>query len=271
MPKEILQRILEDSDKVCQCIGLKKIPHFTTPPKFLARIPPRWLSLVILKMAQLLLSSVHACVDALSLRQFNVSYSYIKRIGRTIRKRDLLKGIFTSDQRTGIIVSCIRIKGNRHESPHFTSLLQKVPLEILSAGADKGFDSEKNQAYLNEHGINSYLDIRDKPKRGRFRKRVYRRKNKFPKRWKKAYKKRRDRSESVNASFKRDFGDYISGTTHWMRKRILFSRVLIYNIKMALNSEIQIVQYETHVFIIGFLQTRSEVRFKYHNLISLFS
>ncbi|MGB9774884.1 MAG: transposase [Bacteroidota bacterium] len=244
---------LEDSDKICQCIGLKKIPHFTTPQKFLSRIPPGWLALVISKMVQLLLSSVHACVDALCLREFNASYSYIKRIGRTIRKRDFLKGIFAADKRTGIVVSCMVIKGNRHEAPHFRSLLQKVPMEILSVGADKGFDSEKNQAYLNEHGIISYLDVRESPKRGRFRKRVYRRKNKFPKRWMKAYKNRRNRSESVNASFKRDFGDYISGKTHWMRKKILFCRVLIYNIKMALKSGILIVQDETHVFIIGFL------------------
>ena len=87
---------------------------------------------------------------------------------------------------------------------------------------DKGFDSKKNQRHVQiNRKDHSFIDIRKEPKRGKYKKSVYRRKMKYPKRWKKAYRRRRNRMESKNFSFKHHFGDYIPGKNIHLRRKYL--------------------------------------------------
>jgi hypothetical protein len=210
-------------------LELSKLPHYTTLQKVLARIPPRWFLRLLFVFICFIKSSFRAVFDATGLRPSKASLHYIQRIGKKIRKRDYLKGMFCIDYDIGLIVSCWGMNGRYHESPRLWRLINGIPGKLLEGTGDKGFDSEKNQRLIAERKAKSYIDVRSIPRRGRLRKSVFRRKMKYPKRWKNAYKKRRNYIESTNASFKRIYGESISGNTVWMQRKILYIRVVFYD------------------------------------------
>lgn len=59
-----LHDLLEDYSSIAEVLGLKRIPHFTTPQKFLSRIPIRWFHMIMKRMVQLLTSSLRLSIDA---------------------------------------------------------------------------------------------------------------------------------------------------------------------------------------------------------------
>ena len=84
-------------------------------------------------------------------------------------------------------------------SPYF----EEVPIFLDDVCSDKGFDSEKNQQYVQkERNACSFVDVRGIPKRGRYRKQVYRRKQRDPDQWQQRYRQMRNCIESKNASMK---------------------------------------------------------------------
>jgi hypothetical protein len=169
---------LDDFNGPQEDLGLKQVPHFTTLQKFLMRFPPGWYKMIHKRLICLIKSNVNVVVDGTGLMQTSASYSYIKRIKRRIKIRDYFKVILAVDSDHGYILSYQGVHGNRHESPCFIPLLEDIPQELGDICGDKGFDSEKNQRYVTKHSKGcSYLDVRDRPKRGKCRKRVYRQKH----------------------------------------------------------------------------------------------
>lgn len=168
---------------------LERIPHFTTPNKFLKRVSPSWFFILLRRLTALFNSKCHVVLGATGIRQSSASYSYIKRIGRNLRKQDFFKMILAVDLEDGFILSCRGAHGNKHESPYFVPLLQDIRAKLIDVCGDKAFDSEKNHSYVSkERNAKSYIDVHAIPKRGRYRKSVYRRKVKFLQRWKRTYK-----------------------------------------------------------------------------------
>jgi hypothetical protein len=114
--------------------------------------------------------------------------------------------------------------------PWLIPLFEDIPIPLDDACGDKGFDSEKNQRYVKERHARSFIDVRSIPKRGRYRKQVYRRKQRDPDRWKQRYRKMRNCIESKNASVKHRFGDFIPGKNIYNRRRYLIIRAFSANL-----------------------------------------
>ena len=166
---------LEEFDNLQEALGLIKVPHYTTPQKCLQRFPPRWYRFLLRQLTLIVKSRASATIDGTGLMQTTASFSYIKRIGRKIRKRDYFKILIIVDPNDGFILMAWGIHGNRHESPWFIPLFEEVPIFLDDVCSDKGFDSEKNQQYVQkERNACSFVDVRGIPKRGRYRKQVYR-------------------------------------------------------------------------------------------------
>lgn len=210
-------------------LPLKKVPHYTTPQKFLSRVNPLWFLRLLFLLVSQLKSSFKGVFDATGFRPSKASLHYIQRIGRIVKKREYLKGLFAVDHPTGLIISCWAMNGRYHESPRLWRLVDRVPGVLKEGTGDKGFDSEANQQLIASRNSRSYIDVRRVPRRGRLRKAIFRFKTKYPARWKKAYRKRRNIIESFNAAFKRLFGESIPGRTVWSQKKYLYIRCIFYN------------------------------------------
>jgi hypothetical protein len=196
----------------------------STVPTTMVSFPPETATLIVKSRAS-------AVIDGTGMMQTQASFSYIKRIGRRIRKRDYFKVIIIVDPIDGFILATWGVHGNRHESPWFIPLLEEVPLPLDDVCSDKGFDSEKNQRYVKkERKARSFVDVRGIPKRGRYRKQVYRRKQKDPDHWKQRYRQMRNCIESKNSSVKHRFGDYIPGKNIHNRRRYFAIRVFAANL-----------------------------------------
>ena len=222
---------LDEFDNLQEALGLTQVPHFTTPQKCLQRFPPRWYKMLLKQLTCLIKSRASAVIDGTGLMQTQASFSYIKRIKRRIKKRDYFKIIIVIDPNDGFILSHKGVHGNRHESPWFVPLLEQVSVPLDDICSDKGFDSEKNQRYvIFERKAQSFVDVRGKPKRGRYRKQVYRRKQNNPNQWKQQYRKMRNYIESKNSSVKHRFGDYIPGKNIHNRRRYFAIRVFAANL-----------------------------------------
>ena len=236
--KEIQQQSYRDCrdffdefNQLQEALGLTKVPHFTTPQKCLQRFPPRWYKMLLKQLTCLVKSRASAVIDGTGLMQTQASFSYIKRIGRHIKRRDFFKIIIVIDPDDGFILSYKGVQGNRHESPWFIPLLDDITIPLDDVCSDKGFDSEKNQRYVTmKRKARSFIDVRDVPKRGRYRKQVYRRKQQDSDQWKTRYKQMRNSIESKNASVKHRFGDFIPGKNIHNRRRYLAIRIFVANL-----------------------------------------
>lgn len=221
----------DEFNQLQDALGLTKVPHFTTPQKCLQRFPPRWYKRLLKHLICLVKSRANAVIDGTGLLQTKTSFSYIKRIGREIKRRDFFKIILVIDPDDGLILSHKGVHGNCHESPWFIPVLDEIPLPLDEICSDKGFDSEKNQRYvIMERKAHSYVDIRDKPKRGRYRKQTYRKKHHDRDQWNSRYKKMRNCIESKNSAIKHRFGDFIPGKNINNRRRYLAIRIFAANI-----------------------------------------
>ena len=222
---------LDDFDNLQRDLGMTRVPHYTTLQKCLQRFPARWYKILLKKLICLVKSRANAVINGTGVMQTQASASYIKRIGRIIKKRDYFKIILVIDPDDGLILSYKGVHGNHHESPYFIPLIDDIPLKLDEICSDKGFDSEKNQRYIaTVQKACSFVDVRGKPKRGRYRKQVYRRKQKNLDQWNSRYRRMRNSMESKNYSIKHQFGDYIPGNNIHIRRRYLAIRILAANL-----------------------------------------
>ena len=227
---------IDDFEKLQEILVLNKVPHFTTLQKSLQRFPPRWYKTILKRLIQLLKSKANAVIDGTGIMQTTASTSYIRRIKRHVKQREFFKIILVIDPDDGFILTCHGTHGHRHESPFFIQLFEDIPFELSEICGDKGFDSEKNQRYvMKQRHARSYVDVRDIPKRGRYRKKTYRQKQELQ--WKQRYKKMRNIIESKNFSFKHQFGDYIPGKNIHNRRRYLAIRIMAMNLITLQKSE----------------------------------
>jgi hypothetical protein len=133
--------------------------------KFLKRFPPRWFKFLLRRLVELLGSRHRVTVDGTGIKLTTASYSYIKRIGKKIKKRDCFKVILAIDSDDGTILAFRGVHGNRHESPFFIPLLEDIPGKLVDVCGDKGFDSKKNQRYVQiDRKAHSFIDVRKEPK-----------------------------------------------------------------------------------------------------------
>lgn len=92
----------------------------------------------------------------------------------------------------------------------------------------KGYDSERNQELVHDMGVESFIDVRNHPRRGCYRKKNYRLKNENPDFWKENFHQR-NIAETGNSVVKRLFGEYVPGKGIRTQKKYLMVKFLAYN------------------------------------------
>lgn len=173
---------LENSKAVDELPGLKRIPHFTTPQKFLRRIPKVWLCFLLKRIVGLLTSDYYNAVDATCYRLRRASTHYLKRLGKDVEAKNFLKAIHLLEVTTGLFIFSREIRGWKHEAPHLILSLRGLP-KTREVYGDIAFDGESILGELNEMGIDTYIEIKqghNYPRRG-FRKKLAKFKRNHPK------------------------------------------------------------------------------------------
>lgn len=129
---------LEDSNTVCEVLGLEEDSSFhQTPDKFLLRVPSWWFNYLFSIIYRYVLSEFYVAVDGTGFKTCNASSHYETCVGRKRKKRDYLKPIIGYDTKTQIILRVKIVRGNRNESPHMRSVLKPLT-HARVVYADKG-------------------------------------------------------------------------------------------------------------------------------------
>lgn len=249
---------LIDSKAIEEVLHCSRIPRFTTPQKFLQRIPYRWLARLLLLLTRLLTSRLYLAADATGFSLRAASIHYIHRLGQTIEQRDVLKSLDLVDVPTGLIVATRVLPGHRHEAPHLVPLLRTVPLEVYELYPNKGFDSEAIHRYLRSRGISGYIPTRGKEApvtRYPLRRRVWAYRQAHPRAWDRHHP-RRPFVESTYHAVKSRVGERVAGTTPRQQELYHWAKVWAYDLRQFAEGggSYYARDWRPHL---GFLQTRT--------------
>ena len=221
---------IEDSKAAEEHLGLKRIPHFTTPQKFLQRVPKAWFRLMMKRMAELLVTEYSVVGDGTCYRLRSASTHYLHRLGERIEVRDVRKSVDLLEVTTGLFVASKGMAGTRHEAPHLVPLVRSLPGTIEFTG-DKAFDGETIRRALRELGVESYIDVKGgrlSPQSG-LRLKTARLKEEHPDLWREKYKRPRALVESSYHALKAVTGEKLPGKG-WMRDRYRALKYFAYDL-----------------------------------------
>ena len=220
---------LEECFGICQCLGLSKIPHYTTLQKASARLDVVMLQKILESFViNMKIKSVFAGIDSTGFGHGQSSYYYTKRAKL---RRKFVKLSAISDMKSQIICAIKIRHRTRHDSIDFGPLLQKangiIPIDTVVA--DKGYDSERNHVESDSLGILSiipprYEDVPVYKTRGHYRKRLKRYG------YDESLYHQRNKTETIFSVIKKMFGENVTSRKISTQNRELFHRMIAYNV-----------------------------------------
>jgi hypothetical protein len=227
---------LADSKAVDQHLGLPRIPHFTTPQKFLARTQPKWLNLLLKRLVQLVTETVFAALDATCWRLRSASTHYLNRVGQRIEVRDTWKSSDLFDVPTGLFVTTRGKAGVRMETGDLLGLVDDAG-NVAEVYADGAYDTNANWNGLKRRKITGYIRLRmgkstPNLQRGSMNSRAFalHRKQADPLRWQDRYR-HRTRIEGAYHAMKTLLGDHLPGRARWMKERYRLTKYWAYDLQ----------------------------------------
>lgn len=237
-----LAELLQVSDTLRDCIGLEKVPHFTTFQKFAARFPCRILHQIITSISKYLRSgTLSIALDSTGFSLDTSSYHYSRRIRRLERHRSYVKTTMAVDTETQAVTAIKTRLKRRHDIVDAKPTLNKSRLvgKIKNVVADRGYDSEDLMTFIKDTlKAEPIIDLKymDKPLSktgGSNRKQL---KKDFPL---KTYHQR-SKVETVNSTIKRKFGSTIHARNGKTQKQETHLKALIHN--LTLNKIVKILK-----------------------------
>jgi hypothetical protein len=239
---------LIDHSDLRAALGLEVVPHFTTPQKASRRL------LRQRKVRRLFRRTIHrflgrrkrlkrTALDSTGLDCGRASRYYIRRRARgtkqwqTVAYSRFAKLESAFDCESHLMVGVLVSRGPRPDADRFVPLLDNTlaNVQVESALADAGYDSEANHRYAREQcGIRSFIPATigrptEKLPTGHYRRRMRQRLNKhygsYGQRW---------QAESGFSMFKRRLGSTVNGRSYWSQCRDLLLMALTYNIMLVL-------------------------------------
>jgi len=249
---------LADHSDLRAALGLRAVPHYTTPQKAsrrLLRLPVarRLFRTTVRRFLKRRRKVRRAALDSTGLDCGHASRYYIRRRNgarkqwQTVAYSRYAKLEAAFDCRSHLLVGVLVGRGPRVDTDRFVPLLDATlaNVRVEAALADAGFDSEPNHRYAREVcGVRSFIPAKigrptAKPPRGRYRRLMKRRLNKgygkYGQRW---------QAETGFSMFKRRLGAAVNGRSYRSQCRDLLVMAITYNIMLL------------HV-ITGFLQSKS--------------
>jgi len=235
-----LAEMLEISDTLRHCMGLKKVPHFTTFQKFAARFPCRILHQLIAVVSKNLKSgTMSIALDSTGFSLDTSSFHYSRRIGRQERNRSYVKTTFAVDTKSQAVVAVRTRLKRRHDMVDAKPTLKKARLvgRISTVVADRGYDSEDLMAFIKKRlKAQAIIDLKNMGKPLNKTRGIHRRKLKqnFPT---ETYHQR-SKAETVNSTIKRKYGSTIFARNGKTQKQETHLKALAHNLTLAKICEI---------------------------------
>jgi len=219
---------LEECFGICKCLGLSKIPHYTTLQKSAARLDIAMLQKILESFViHLRIKKIFAGIDSTGFGHGQSSYYYTKRAKL---RRKFVKLSICADMKKQIICTVKIRHRQRHDGIDFEQLLKKTNsiLPIDTIVADKGYDSEKNYVAANNLGITSiipprYADVPVYKTRGHYRKMLKRQGHDS------VTYHQRNKTETIFSVIKKMFGENVTSRKISTQNRELMYRVIAYN------------------------------------------
>lgn len=220
-------------DSAIADLCLKKIPCSSTIKMFAKRLDSNTLEQAIANCISLTNKrNLNVAIDSTGFQLEDGSYSYLKRLGLSTKKRKNIKLSGCADTDKHLFTAVKIRKGNRHDSVDYKPLIIKTKKntkkKIKTGVGDKAYDSEELHEFADKNGFEHIAPLKNKVPvwrtKGVHRKRLRRN---FPE---KKYH-RRSIIENMWFCLKRLCGKVIFAKDWVMQKKEMLAKVLTYNIQ----------------------------------------
>lgn len=219
-------------DSAIADLQLTKVPSPSTLKMFIRRINANILEQIVSECIKITRErKLELAIDSTGFQLEDGSYSYLKRLGLSTKKRKNIKLSGSADTNLHLFTAVNVRKSNRHDSKEFKPLIKKtkkIGKKIKRSVGDKAFDSEELHEFAEKNGFVHLAPLREKTKQnhrihGRHRKKLAK---KFPK---KKYH-RRSIIENMWFCVKRLCGKAVMAKKWVMQKKEMIGKVIAYNI-----------------------------------------
>ncbi len=254
---------IENFDQLLVVLRIKQYPHFTTLQKFSARIPRRYLDiLIVISSKGPEIRALVTGIDSTGFSLTNASYHYITVLERNQhrtgkrgrprkrrRVRRYLKATFIGETRTQKILLVRIRRGPDNDGKDLIPAYHKLSLldsrKVKRAVGDKGYDDEKNHRFIREQlGAFSIIPARKN------RSEDYRTTGKYRREMRAGYSvvdyHQRSKMETINSVIKRKMGSTIRARLCKCQNIEIMFRAFAYNIERGI----------LRIYIVGFLESR---------------
>jgi hypothetical protein len=244
-------QLLIDWPELCEALGLKNVPHYTTLQKASRRLlkAPSVRSLIEITVKRINGRRKHieygaadsSGFDAHHASRYFIFRTKVNKKGKEPKKRQSYKHygklMTVIDTATHAILAAVPSVGPTPDIDQLEGVMSELPQSITMhhLAADAGFDSAYNHWLLRDyHGMRSTIP----PEHGRppkdprtlpTDKHRRRMKTHFNK---KAYS-HRTQNETVFSMIKRNLGSFLRARTHYGRMRDMMLKVLTHNVALA--------------------------------------
>ncbi len=142
-------------------IGLKRTPNYSTPSKFLKRIPAGWIMASMLAFTHVFRTLL---IDGTGFSNECSKYYEVRVLGKTA-KRSFTKVVLAATP-SGMAAALIHA-GKGSEAGYLVPILQKFcHRKIRRVLGDKGYDSLENFNYCRSRGIDAVIPVREGARHG---------------------------------------------------------------------------------------------------------
>ena len=239
---------LADHSDIRDALGLKAVPHFTTPQKASRRLlrqgtARRLFHTTVRRFLRHRRRLKRAALDSTGLDCGHASHHYVRRRHGVTKQWQTvsytryakLEAAFDCDSH--LMVGVLASRGPQPDINRFVPLLEATlaNVRVDAALADAGYDSEPNHRHARErHGVRSFIPAMHgrptaKLPSGRYRRRMKQRLNKDY-----GHYGQRSQAESGFSMFKRRLGSSVNGRSYWSQCRDLLLMAITYNIMLLL-------------------------------------
>ena len=211
-------------------LGLKRIPHFTTIQKYIARTPKDLFETLVQACTKLLnLKDFVAAIDGTGFSTTNPSHYYQKRIdGKKVK--NYTKTVFLSDIRTKLILDVETQSDHTNETTHFKPMVKQLIGCLKTMLADKGYDSMSNRKLCWNNNIDVHIPFRQWSK-ARNEINHKSKEQMYTKMFDKTVYNQRALAETVNSAIKQTLGGFVRARKASNQQKTITIKALAYNIE----------------------------------------
>jgi transposase len=233
-----------DENQVQHMLCLKRIPHYTTLQKFVARTPKQLFEQLVKACRKLLnLKNVESSIDSTGFSNTNPSHHYCKRIHKEVK--NYTKTTFLTDNKTKLILNVKTVSDRTHDSTFFKPMIKEIKKSLKLVLADKGYDSQENRKYCLKNNIEVHIPFRHWSKTRKQEFNIPSKRMLSEKKFDQTKYNKRSTIESINSAIKRTLGSYVLARNASEQQKQVTIKALTYNIEqigkiiISINLEIQ--------------------------------